>query len=102
MMNVYKSGCMCRNVFVRLSESYWNHGLEIQGKLTTPSGQKIKDKITHMSLTVQVAVTDYSGLGRGPLNNKILFFYDSEGWETQDKVLADLVSGERAHLLVHT
>lgn len=55
-----------------------------------------------MSLTVQVAVTDYSGLGRGPLNNKILFFYDSEGWETQDKVLADLVSGERAHLLVHT
>ena len=31
----------------------------------TPSGQKIKDKITHMSLTVQVAVTDYGGLGWG-------------------------------------
>jgi len=63
MMNVYKSGCMCRNVFLRLSESYWNHGLEIQGKLTSPSGQKIKDKVIHMSLSVQVAVTDYGGLG---------------------------------------
>ena len=52
MMNVYKSGYMCRNVFLRLSESYWNHGLEIQGKLTSPSGQKIKDKVIHMSLSV--------------------------------------------------
>ena len=51
MMNVYKSGYMCRNVFLRLSESYRNPGLEIQGKLTFPSGQKIKDKVIHMSLS---------------------------------------------------
>lgn len=52
-----------------------------------------------MSLSVQVFVTDYGGLGA--LNNKIFIFYDSEAGKFKIKVLANLVSAEESTCWVH-
>lgn len=45
-------------------------------------------------------MTDYGGLG-GLLTKKFYFFMILEAGKFKIKVPADLVSGERAHLLVH-